>query len=333
MDINDICINCFKSTGGEEVCMNCGYIQTDKPKQICHLYPRTVLNNRYLIGRVINNGGFGVVYKAYDMRLERVVAIKELLPTQNSMVTRMPPSQDVIPVNDERREIFEKLKKRFMKEARVVAQFSECNSIVRVFDFFESNNTAYLVMEYLDGMTFRQYIDQNGSKMDFDSALGILMPIMQALKVVHNEGVVHKDVSPDNIFICNDGMVKLIDFGAAQFDNEDIDADSSSSVILKVGYTPPEQYRTNTIVKPCSDIYSIGAVFYAVLSGTTPVESIDRIEKDTLQRLSKLGVDVPIYADKAIMKAMALKENSRFKSMDEFIDAVTGKKKAEFSEV
>ena len=333
MDIKDICINCFKSTGGEEVCMHCGYIQTDKPKQICHLYPRTILNNRYIIGRVINNGGFGVVYKAYDMRLETIVAIKELLPTQNSMVTRMPPSLEVIPVNDERREAFIKLKQRFMKEARVMAQFSECSSIVRIYDFFEANNTAYLVMEYLEGMTLRQYIDTKENKMSFESALNTIMPIMQALKVIHSGGVIHKDVSPDNIFICDDGTVKLIDFGAAQFEDDVIDEDTFGSVVMKLGYTPPEQYRANSKVTPCSDIYSIGAVFYAVLTGQIPPESIDRIENDTLQKLSKQGIELPLYADKAIMKAMALKEHNRFASMQAFIDAITGKKKADFPEV
>ncbi len=333
MDIKDICINCFQSTGGEEVCMHCGYIQTDKPKQICHLYPRTILNNRYIIGRVINNGGFGVVYKAYDMRLETVVAIKELLPTQNSMVTRMPPSLEVIPVNDERREAFIKLKQRFMKEARVMAQFSECNSIVRIYDFFEANNTAYLVMEFLEGMTLRQYIDTIENQMSFESALNTIMPIMQALKVIHSGGVIHKDVSPDNIFICDDGTVKLIDFGAAQFEDDVVDEDTFGSVVMKLGYTPPEQYRANSEVTPCSDIYSIGAVFYAVLTGQIPPESIDRIENDTLQRLSKQGIDLPLYADKAIMKAMALKEHNRFSSMQDFIDAITGKKKADFPEI
>lgn len=332
MDIHDICINCFKPTGGEEVCMNCGFIQTDKPKQICHLYPHTILYNRYMIGTVINNGGFGVVYKAYDMRLENVVAIKELLPTQNSMVTRMPPSQEVIPVNDERRETFTRLKERFMKEARTMAQFSECNSVVRIYDFFEANNTAYLVMEYLDGMTLRQHIDTVENKMSFDAAMGIMMPIMQALKAVHEKGVVHKDVSPDNIFICKDGSVKLIDFGAAQFGNDDA-GDEFNSVVTKLGYTPPEQYRINNQVGPGSDIYSVAAVFYAILTGSVPTESIDRIEKDTLLRPSKLGAQMPLYAEKAIMKGMALKETSRFTNMDDFINAVTGKKKVDFPEV
>lgn len=331
MSIKDLCINCFQSTGGEEVCMHCGYIQSDTPKQICHLYPHTVLHDRYVIGKVINNGGFGVVYKAFDTRLETVVAIKELLPTQNSMVTRMPPSQEVIAVNDEKREHFNHLKLRFMEEARVMAQFSSCDSIVRIFDFFEINNTAYLVMEYLDGQTLREYIDARGKRMDYNDAMRIMSPVMEAVKVVHSNNVIHKDISADNIFVCNDGRVKLIDFGAALFGDSTITADEGA-VVMKPGYTPPEQYRMNAKIGPQTDIYAVGAVLYTILSGEVPDESIDRIEKDNLQRLSKFNVDAPVCAQKSIMKAMALKESARFKTMDDFINAMDGKKKADYPE-
>lgn len=332
MDIKDICINCFQETGGEEICMHCGFQQVDKPKQICHLYPHTVLYDRYIIGKVINNGGFGVVYKAYDMQLENIVAIKELLPTQNSMVTRMPPSQTVIPVNDEKNEQFQKLKMRFMEESRVIAQFSNCESIVHIYDFFETNNTAYLVMEFLDGETLREKMNVNNEKMSYDEAINIIMPIMNALKIVHGKGIIHKDISPDNIFLCNDGRVKLIDFGAAKFGDSQITV-QENSVVTKPGYTPPEQYRLNGKIGPYSDIYSVGAVLYTILSGDTPEESIDRLEKDNLQKLNKLGVQLPVYAEKSIMKALALKENARFKSMDDFVKAICGQKKADYPEV
>lgn len=331
MNINELCINCFKPAGGEEVCMHCGFIQTDKPRQLCHLYPHVILNGRYIIGKVINNGGFGVVYKAYDMKLENIVAIKELLPTQNSMVNRIPQTTDVIPVNDKRREQFEIFKKKFLEEARTMAQFSDCDSIVHIYDFFEANNTAYLVMEFLDGITLREYLDTNNKKMDFDDAISIMLPIMEALRVVHNENVIHRDVSPDNIFLCNNGTVKLIDFGAAKF--SETETENNNSVVMKPGYTPPEQYRAKGKIGVYTDIYSVGAVLYTILSGEIPEESIDRAEKDNLEKLSKLGIELPLYAEKSIMKAMALRENARFKSMDDFIRAIKGEKKADFPEV
>lgn len=311
--------------------MHCGFIQTDKPRQLCHLYPHTVLNNRYIIGKVINNGGFGVVYKAYDMKLESIVAIKELLPTQNSMVNRVPQTTDVIPVNEERREQFEILKKKFLEEARTMAQFSNCESVVHIYDFFEANNTAYLVMEFLDGITLREYLDTNDKKMDFDTAMSIMLPVMEALKAVHAQNVIHRDVSPDNIFLCNNATVKLIDFGAAKF--SETERENNNSVVMKPGYTPPEQYRAKGKIGVYTDIYSVGAVLYTILSGEIPEESIDRAEKDNLEKLSKLGVELPIYAEKSIMKAMALRETARFKNMDDFIKAIKGEKKADFPEV
>lgn len=330
MDINELCINCFKPTGGEEVCMHCGHIQTDTPRQLCHLYPHTILNNRYVIGGDINNGGFGVVYKAYDLKLETVVAVKELLPTQNSIVNRMPGTTDVIPVGDKRAEQFEALKHKFLEEARMMAQFSNNDGIVHIYDFFECNNTAYHVMEYLEGQNLREFLNQNSNQIDYDKAISIMLPIMEILKVAHKNNVIHCDISPDNIFICNNGKVKLIDFGAAKFSNST--TKEEEGIVAKPGYTPPEQYRKNSEIGPYTDIYAVGAVLYRLLSGNVPDESIDRIEKDELQKLSKSGVQLPLHADKSIMKALALRESARFKTMDDFIRSITGEKKAYFPE-
>ena len=335
MDIHELCINCFKPTGGEEVCMNCGYIQSDKPRQSCHLYPHTLLNNRYLIGKVINNGGFGVVYKAFDLNLNCIVAIKELLPTQNSMVNRLPGTLEVIPVNEERGASFQKLKMRFLNEASELMNFGNVGGIVHVSNAFQENNTAYMVMEYLEGRTLREIIETNpNGRIDFNEAMNVVMPIMTALKTIHASNIIHCDVSPDNIFICKNGKVKLIDFGAAKFLNSnEIESESNYSFITKPGYTPPEQYSSNGNIGEYTDVYSLGAVLYKILSGVTPDESIDRLEHDKLKRLSDLGVQLPLYAETAIMKALAPRESARFSTMDDFIQAITGEKKSDFPEV
>lgn len=330
MDIRNLCINCFKPTGGEEVCMHCGTVQHTRPRQICHLFPYTILRERYIIGNVINNGGFGVVYKAYDTKLENIVAIKEFLPTQNSMVNRIPGSTEVLLINEEQQEEFTAMKNEFIGEARTMAQFANCESIVRIYEFFEENNTAYLVMEYLDGISLREFLSNNEGGMDFDSAMSIALPVMEALQAVHKENIIHCDVCPENIFICVNQHVKLIDFGAAKFSQDNRENDA---LITKPGFTPPEQYTNKGKLGVYTDVYAMGAVIYTILSGVTPAESIERLEKDNLQKLSKIGVQLPPYADKSIMKALALKEESRFKSIDDFIDAIQGKKKADFPEV
>lgn len=329
MKFNQVCINCFKETKGFEICPHCGCIQSDKPKQLNHLYPFVELNSRYVIGKVINNGGFGVVYKAFDKNLQSVVAIKELFPTQNSMVTRVPGTTKVISYSGEKGEQFKIQKQRFLNEARTMSKLVACESIVDVYDFFEENNTAYLVMEFLDGITLREYMLQNPGKMSYEDTMAIIEPVINALIAVHNENIIHRDVSPDNVFITENGKVKLIDFGAAKL-NED--KENLTAVVAKPGYTPPEQYRSKAKMKPYTDVYATGAMIYRMVTDTLPEESIDRIEKDELVKPSKLGANIPSYAEKSIMKAMALDGNARFKSMKDFLMALKGRKRANFPE-
>lgn len=172
-----------------------------------------MLNDRYIIGAAINNGGFGVIYKAYDTKLESIVTVKELFPTQNGIVIRMQGNTNVIPLNENMTQLFERYKERFLDEARTLAQFSECDSIVRVFDFFEQNNTAYLVMEYLDGMNLKKFLALRDEPIPWQETVAMMKPILVALETIHSANVIHKDISPDNIFITNDKKIKLIDFG------------------------------------------------------------------------------------------------------------------------
>ena len=330
MKFNEVCINCFKEINGFEVCPHCGFIQSEKPKQLNHLYPFVLLNNRYVIGRVINNGGFGVVYKAYDTNLNTVVAIKELFPTQNSMVTRVPGTTKVITYSGEKGEQFAIQKKRFLSEARTMSKLASCEGIVDVYDFFEENDTAYLVMEYLEGMSLRDYMNTYPEKLSLKDSMEIIEPVMKALSAVHKENIIHRDVSPDNVFITSDKRIKLLDFGAAKLDGEE--TEKSISVVAKPGYTPPEQYRSKSKIKPYTDVYATGAMLYRMLTCQVPEESIDRVEKDTLVRPSKLGAKVPPCVDKSIMKAMALNEHARFTNMNDFLAALKGKKKADFPE-
>lgn len=331
MEFNELCINCFRHTGGEEVCMNCGTVQRSRPKQSYQLFPHTILRGRYIIGKVINNGGMGIIYKAYDMKLENIVAIKEFLPTQNSMVNRLPGTTQVSLINENDREAFERAKHGFIEEARTMAQFAVCESIVRIYEYFEENDTAYVVMEYLDGISLREFLSMNEGTVDFDTAMSIILPVAEALSVIHKEKLIHCNVCPDNIFVCVNQHIKLIDFSGAKTAGDF--SEDEKSIVTKPGYTPVEQYTSTGKIGAYTDIYALGAVLYNILSGQTPTESIVRDEKDTLQKLSKLGVNLPVYSDKSIMKAMALRQDSRFKSVDDFVNALQGKKKADFPEI
>lgn len=214
------CNNCFEPVDDPNAkCPICGYKIGDTPTEIYHLFPGTKLIDRYIIGKVLGFGGFGITYKAWDTKLELLVAIKEYYPS--GIVNRTPGTTDVMIYAQKRRKEYEYGKERFLEEARNMAKFSSDPNIVNVFEFFEENNTAYIVMEYLDGISLNQYLHENDGILDVHSGTQVIEAIANALIKIHSKGIIHRDVSPDNIFLCGDGKIKLIDFGAARFSQDE----------------------------------------------------------------------------------------------------------------
>lgn len=310
-----------------EICPHCGWIEGTQPREAFHLYPRTILNERYMIGNVINFGGFGIIYKAWDTQLSRCVVIKELYPS--GIVVRTPGDKEVRPIGG-KAEIFQAELRRFLDEARNMAKLEDMPYIVNVFNYFEENHTAYIVMEFLNGITLKQYMEKEG-KLPFEDVLRILEPIMLALDEMHKKKLLHRDVAPDNIFITNDNKIKLLDFGTARLAKED--EAITRSIVVKPGYTPPEQYQNKSRQGAWTDVYALGATMYHCLTGEKPEESIDRKINDELKSPKQLGVKLPDYADKAIMKAMALKAGIRFSKMTAFRLALLNKKNVDYPEV
>ena len=221
-------------------------------------------------------GGFGITYRAWDRTLEKKVAIKEYYP--NGIVNRVPAEKAVIIYSGSRADEFQNGKVRFLAEARHMARFNTHPHIVNVHEFFEENNTAYIVMEFLEGISYKQYIEDCGGRVDCGTAVGVAVSVLGALRELHKEKIIHRDVSPDNIFLVLDApgasqyRVKLIDFGAARFSSGD--EEKTLSIILKPGYAPPEQYRNKSKQGPWTDIYAVGAVLYCAITGERPEESV-----------------------------------------------------------
>ncbi|MEG2020412.1 MAG: serine/threonine-protein kinase [Oscillospiraceae bacterium] len=329
MDINNICMSCFKPMGDYDICANCGWEKCMQPKEAYHLHPGMILENRYIMGVVLGCGGFGVTYKAYDTTLGMTVAIKEYYPA--GLVNRIPGEKEVIIFSGDKLEEYKLGIVRFLSEARHMAKFDKYPYMVKVYDFFEANHTAYIVMEYLDGCTLKKYLSNNGEKISFETAYSILEPILRAVEEMHKAKLLHRDLSPDNIHITTDNRIKLYDFGAARL--EDSEQELTRSIVVKVGYTPPEQYRSKSKQGAWTDVYALGATFYRCVTGILPEESIDRLVQDTLKKPSELNIKMPLYAEKAIMKAMALKEGLRFKCVKDMRLALADKRKVDYPEI
>lgn len=325
------CLNCMKVYTGEyDVCPYCGYVQGTPPEVASHLTPGTVIAGRYIIGTVIEHGGFGIVYRAWDDVLGIKMAIKEFYP--NGLVNRVPGTKNVVVLGGERREQYLIGLKRFLEEARTMAKFENLPNAVHVYEFLEENHTAYLVMEFLEGIALDKYLKELGDKnMEIDDAISIVTEVCKALTEIHKAKVVHRDLSPDNIFICKDGRVKLLDFGAARLSSGE--KTQTLSVILKPGYAPPEQYRRKSRQGPRTDIYALGATLYKMITGEKPVESLDRlVDEDTLKKPSELNSKVPEWLDTVILTAMAKNAEVRFSTAQKFMEALNQEKEVKLPE-
>ncbi len=314
MNAANLCLGCMEVNNSNVSCFHCGYQKGSGPESSHHLQPGTVLINKYLIGRVLGQGGFSITYLAWDTTLELKLAIKEFFPM--GLVARSAGSSQIDIYVGEQKEQFTFGIERFLGEAKTLARFSEHPNIVTVRDFFPSNNTAYMVMNYIEGQTLEQYLKLSGGRITFSNALAIMMPVMDALREVHQSGLMHRDVSPDNIFIRSDGMVVLIDFGAARLELQH--KSRSMSVIMKAGYSPEEQYRTKGIQGPWTDIYAVAATMYRALTGQVPPEAMDRLAEDDLAPPSQLGVEISREQEKALLKALSVRAEGRFQTVEDF---------------
>lgn len=330
------CLNCFKEFEEGDYCPHCGTNNKEfKNKPNC-LQPGSLLHNeRYIIGKALNAGGFGIVYRAYDKTLEIIVAIKEFFPS--ALATRMVGKKEIILVQNNRGISYESAKENFLTEARIMEKFKTNPNVCAGYDWFEENNTAYIVMEYIDGINVRDFMQTNDNKLDLESTKWIARQVINALKDIHAKGYVFRDLTPDNIMITTDydenghNIVKLIDFGAAVNINTTVDT-ALDDVILKPGYAPIEQYVTGGVLGAYTDIYALGASIYRMLSGLVPYEATDRNKEDCLEHLVDIDDTIPEYIDRSVMKAMAIDKKIRFQTVEDFEKAFINEQEVMYPE-
>ena len=280
----------------------------------------TRLIGRYTIEGVLGQGGFGITYLGMDELHKKKVAIKEFFP--QGIVTRNIEYEDTVTVTlVGEKENYDKGKERFLKEAQTMAMFSKDKGIVKALDFFEINNTAYIVMEYLEGVTLKQYLREN-KRIDAEDLVELLVPLIEALDEIHSQGLIHRDISPDNIMVLPDGRIKLMDFGAARDYTEF--GEKSLSIVLKPGYAPPEQYQTHGVQGPWTDIYALCATMYKCITGENPPDAIDRLVDDHLKKISAFGISVSPQIEKAIIKGMSVAAKDRYQNVGDFCEDLYG---------
>ncbi len=277
----------------------------------------TMLSNRYFIGIVLGQGGFGITYIGCDTRLNKKVAIKEYYPV--NLVGRYSEYSTKLSVSSgENSEIFEHERQRFIKEAQLLAEFSGDRSVVDVTDIFSENNTAYMVMDYVEGENLDAYL-RHSEKMDFDTAYEMLLPMLGSLSRMHAKGLIHRDISPANIMVQPDMHVILIDFGSAR--EYSIDGEKSLSVILKHGYSPVEQYQSKGLQGPWTDVYALSATIYKMITKITPPSSIDCMVGNVLKKPSELGATISKEEEKVLLKGLALSQADRYSSIQDLEEA------------
>ena len=325
MDIScyeKLCTGCMRLRGKQDgPCEHCGWDASGYSSVPHHLPPRSIVNGKYLVGRVLGEGGFGITYIGFNLNLELRVAIKEYFPS--GMVTRQASgdTRSVTPFTGEAGEQYQKGLERFVGEAKVLAKFYSLPGIVSVKDYFRENGTAYIVMEYVDGITLKQTLKDRGGRLPIEETLSIVAPVMESLAQVHGAGLIHRDISPDNIMLTERGA-KLIDFGAArEFASAE---ERSRSVIFKMGYAPWEQYQTRGEQGPWTDVYALCATIYKCITGETPPEALERMGEDPLQPPSRLGIFIKPQVEAALLKGLAVMKKDRHQDITQLSRALQG---------
>lgn len=332
-DPNKLCMGCMKNLENPGMaCPHCGFSCADyrQVKNSLPLYE--ILNGKYLVGKVIGVGGFGITYIGWDFYQGKKVCIKEYFPrgvaarlTEAEKVLQgegaVTNSVDVYTQNTEQaRNAYIHGLETYIKEAQTLSKFFFMPGIVSVRDFFYGNKTAYIVMEYIDGINLKQYAKKCGGRLQPEFLFPLLKDVLKALNEVHKTGIIHRDISPDNMMMTMDGKVKLIDFGAAKRYGNGKEA----AVLLKHGYAPIEQYDKNGNQGPWTDIYSICASIYYLLTGTKIPNALERKQQDHLVRLQAAGVPVSERQDEVIEKGLRVHVKDRYPNIAEFYQALYG---------
>lgn len=327
MYIEKLCINCMKEKESPVgPCPYCGFDAGKYTVNSFQLPLYTKLSQRYIIGKVIGSGGFGITYIAYDTRLEIPVAIKELFVS--TKVKRENARTVLLNTTQEGQRQYQDMKKRFMMEAKTLAELENVDGLVKVKDYFQENDTAYIVMEYLHGKDLKKKLLAEKRRMTIDQTVAMLEPVMEALEKMHKAGIIHRDISADNIMCLEDGRVKLIDLGGEKRVAEGALDEEMTVGLKKSSYSPIEQILgRNSDIGPWTDVYALSVCIYYCICGKLPKAAGDRKNDKDIELPSKLGVKLGKDQEQTLIKGMALDRKTRIQSIAEMREGLCGGRK------
>lgn len=318
-EIEKICLRCMRISDDVGICPYCGREKTGQQTWSKALVPGTILNNKILIGNILGKGGYGITYIGYDMLLEYRVAVKEFFPDE--MVDRAEDGKTVLVLDEVNGEEYQRETTAYLREARILAEFSKFPGIVAIKDLFYENNTGYLIMEYLQNGNLRKYVDAHGGWLEVKEALELMEPVISILGRLHKSGLIHRDISPDNIMMDEDGSVKLIDFGGSKR----VGLNNQQVFLGKWGFAPLEQMLSKLSEQgPWTDIYGICATLYCLMTSEVPQSSYERNEKDELIDIAQYNINIDKKVAAAIMKGLSMNPRDRQQNIDELYKDLYG---------
>lgn len=306
-EINKLCMGCMSSLNGDSVCSVCGFDSSkyDEPNA---LGLRTMLAGRYLVGKVIGTTGEGFTYLSFDTVTEAVVKITEYFPT--GLCTRNADAS--VAINGETSYVYNEGIMKFIELHKALAGLSELSAVYRIIDIFEVNNTAYSVTEHLQGITLKEFLIRNGGVLSWEQIRPLYLPLINALRVLHENGIIHGGISPETLIVGRDGRIRITDFLISSARN----ARSEMTAQLYPGFAAIEQYRGEELT-PATDIYAVGATLFRTLTGNPPPDSKQRLENDNMTFSRSVAEKVPRSVLVAMANALQLESANRTQKIDD----------------
>ena len=310
----NLCMGCMNELDENGVCHYCSY-SNDTPYIQSYLAPRTILDNRYIVGRMLSYNGEGASYICYDTVVNAKAVVREYIP--DTLCEREKGSNNIV-ADSNCLAKYKTFMSEFVDMNKTLSKMRNLEHIVSVEDIFYENNTAYVVYDYVEGVSLKKFLQSNKGILSWEQVKKLFVPLFTTLSIIHNAGIIHRGISPENIIVTTDGQLKLTGFSISSIRT----SNTGLSTEFYSGYTAPEQYSCLEWQGTWTDVYAISAVTYRILTGIVPLDAATRISNDTMPEAARVNPRVPQHVSRVLSKAMRVKGNERIKTITELVSAL-----------